>query len=60
MTEDKEKPPVGLKPRYIHEMERALDITAAIERRLLKGMKVPAGWVKELYNLVVRNQEGSK
>lgn len=43
------KPPLGLKPRYIHEAERLCDIKAAIARYMDAGYPIPAEWVKE-YN----------
>jgi len=43
-----------LKPRKIHNELRALDILAAMERRIRLSQPVPREWVEELYDLVVR------
>ena len=42
-------PPVGLKPRRLHEEERLSDVTAAIGRYLTASKPIPAEWVAE-YN----------
>ena len=42
-------PPFGLKPRYIHDEHRAIDISKAIVRYLNKSLPIPIEWVEE-YN----------
>ena len=42
------KPPIGLKPRHIHETDRQHDIIHAIIRWHDAGKQIPGEWVKEL------------
>ena len=46
-----ERPPLGLKPKAIHDTTRALDILDAIERYARAKMPVPVEWVFELKEL---------
>ena len=46
-----EKPPLGLKPRWIHDSERAKEILDAIERRTDANMSIPKNWINELQDL---------
>lgn len=48
------QPTLGLKPRYIHEEQRAREIGAAICRRLNAGEIVPIEWLEELGELMER------
>nr|DAK85077.1 MAG TPA: hypothetical protein [Caudoviricetes sp.] len=48
------KPPLGLKPRYIHEAECLCDIKAAIARYMDAGYPIPAEWVKEYNELIAK------
>lgn len=50
------QPTLGLKPRYIHEEQRAREIGAAISRRLNAGEIVPIDWLKELGELMERKE----
>lgn len=43
-----EKPPLGLRPKAIHETERIREIMDAIDRLLSKGCDIPEIWVEEL------------
>lgn len=43
------KPPLGIKPRYIHEEERIADLGEAINRRIEVKQEIPIDWVSE-YN----------
>lgn len=45
------KPPLGLKPREIHERERGLDILAAMGRFVETGKPIPDDWITELEEL---------
>lgn len=42
-------PPFGLKPKYIHDEHRAIDISKAIVRYLNNRLPIPIEWVQE-YN----------
>lgn len=55
-----QKPPIGLKPRDIHERERFEDIITAIYRHVNSGSLFPKEWLEEaveLYNKIKRNKE---
>lgn len=41
----------GLKPKYIHDAQRALDILDALERYAIAGKPIPIEWVQELREL---------
>ena len=46
-----EKPPLGLKPRYVHDMERFVEIADAIHRYIASGRSIPDEWVEELNDI---------
>jgi hypothetical protein len=46
-----EKPPIGLKPRSIHNQERGLEISAAVHRYIAANKPVPREWLLELCDL---------
>jgi hypothetical protein len=43
------KPPIGIKPKYIHDKERHNDLKMAIARYLNEDMALPEEWITE-YN----------
>ena len=45
-----DKPPLGLIPKEIHNMQRRADIIAAIVRYANAGKAIPIGWIEE-YNM---------
>jgi hypothetical protein len=45
------KPPIGLKPRWIHDSQRAKEILEAIERYTDSNMSIPKVWIDELKDL---------
>ena len=47
----KGKPPLGVKPRNIHDTERMDDLVSAIARYISAGYTIPYEWVKELTEL---------
>ncbi len=53
--ENSQKPPIGLKPRYIHDSERIDEILYAIERYTDANMSIPKSWVDELRDLLKAN-----
>lgn len=53
--ENNQKPPVGIKPRYIHDGERIEEILCAIERYTDANMSIPKSWVDELRDLLKAN-----
>jgi hypothetical protein len=46
------KPPIGLKPRFIHEEARLDQVNAAIRRYHNDGRQIPLEWVQEHNDLV--------
>lgn len=46
-----QKPPIGLKPRWIHDSQRAKEILDAIERYTDSNMSIPKAWIEELKDL---------
>lgn len=50
-TKNSQKPPLGLKPRYIHDSQRIDEILCAIERYTDANMSIPKSWVEELRDL---------
>lgn len=56
------KPPLGLKPRWLAEEQRAMEVSAAIARYVMAGVDVPKEWEEELQFLhnraVARQREG--
>ena len=46
------KPPIGLKPKYIHMAQRVTDIFEAMERYSEAHLPIPPEWVDELKGLV--------
>lgn len=45
------KPPLGLKPRRVHDMERFVEIVDAIHRYVVAGKGIPTEWVEELSDI---------
>lgn len=45
------KPPLGLKPKWIHESNRIAEIEAAVARYSTGGQEVPLEWAQELSEL---------
>lgn len=50
------RPPIGLKPRYIHDHERYIEICGAIQRYYDAGKKIPVEWIEE-YNELVEKEK---
>ena len=46
------KPPLGLKPRYIHDKARVKEILDAMERYSYQRFPIPTEWVEELRELI--------
>ncbi len=49
------KPPLGLKPKYIHDGQRISEIEAAFERYIIEDKEIPSVWVKEYLSLIKLN-----
>lgn len=46
-----EKPPLGLKPKCIHDEERLIEVKEAIQRYIDKCKLIPSEWIEEKYQL---------
>lgn len=46
------KPPLGLKPKFIHDDERKLEIIEAMEGYSEAEIPIPLEWIKELRGLM--------
>ena len=58
--DEPKKPPLGLKPRGIHDDERECDIRDAINRYIYEKMDIPYEWIAELWELEQRRGERTK
>ena len=47
-----EKPPLGIKPRYIHDGERVREILNAMDRYSKASKHIPGEWIDELGDLI--------
>lgn len=45
-------PPLGLKPKYIHDKTRIKEILDAMERYSERRFPIPIEWVEELKELI--------
>ena len=54
------KPPLGLKPRYVHDTDRIADIRDAITRYIDEKMDIPWEWIQELRELEFRHFDKSE
>lgn len=50
---DTDQPPIGLKPKFIHDEERINEIFAAIQRMVFDKYPIPPEWLEE-YNQLVK------
>lgn len=50
------KPPLGLKPKWVHDEERKLEILDAIERYSEAEKSIPKEWVIELRELICKGE----
>lgn len=51
---DAVKIPVGLKPKYIHDKARVLEILDAMERYSYQRFPIPIEWIEELKELELK------
>jgi hypothetical protein len=54
---DQAKPPLGLKPRWVVDMHRTVEILAAMQRYVPDGLPIPVEWADELNDLLYRQRE---
>lgn len=49
---EERKPPIGLKPKYIHDIERIKEIIDAMKRYSENNISIPVEWIDELVSIV--------
>ena len=54
---EKNKPPLGVRPRAIHDQGRLSDLFNAVLRYMTDGRKIPEAWREEIDDLLFRYQE---
>ena len=54
------KPPLGIKPRHIHDQQRLSDIFDAILRYMTEGVPVPLDWLHEANDILCRYKDNSR
>lgn len=47
----KTPPPIGLKPKWLIDQQRAMEIILAMSRFVEAGTKIPRAWFEELSDL---------
>ncbi len=57
LRQTKQKPPIGLVPRWFRNEYRIAEIDAAIERYNEAGFKIPEEWTIEKQELIAWNEE---
>lgn len=57
-AEEVKKPPLGLKPRWVHEAQRVNEIFKAMERFSEVEHPIPMDWIYELEELYFREHKG--
>lgn len=57
--EHPKKPPLGVKPRWLHEEQRLQDLGGAIFRYLSDKMPIQIDWIEE-YNEIIKRMEERK
>lgn len=53
MVGEYKKPPLGLKPKHIHDEQRQVEIKQAINRYVEVGKEIPLEWIDE-YNSYIK------
>ncbi len=51
---EKNKPPLGVRPRAIHDQGRLSDLFNAVLRYMTDGRKIPEAWREEIDDLLFR------
>lgn len=55
-----EKPPLGVKLKWLHDEHRAEELKGAIGRHLVADWKVPIEWINEYNSLVKKGSDTLK
>ena len=48
------KPPIGLKPRWVNDVERGIEISQACMRYIAERKEIPSEWLQELEEISSR------
>lgn len=51
------KPPIGLKPKWLHDELRVCEIAAAIQRYVAVGKEIPVKWVEEYNEIILKGNK---
>lgn len=51
-----EKPPAGLKPKFVHDAQRAEEIKDAVNRYFRSNKPIPPEWIEE-YNAIAKGEK---
>lgn len=57
MSKKYEKPPLGLRPRWIVEGDRLQEVLEAMSRYISAMKEIPVEWLEEYNDIVERNGE---
>lgn len=52
-----EKPPLGLRPRWLVDEQRLEEIIEAVIRYIYAGFPIPIEWAEELNELTIRRNQ---
>jgi hypothetical protein len=52
----KERNPIGITPRYIHDELRCVSLVEAMMRYAHAGLRIPKDWIEELEHLNSRKE----
>ena len=54
------KPPIGLKPKKYHSLERLNEVRSAIVRYYDNELPIPVEWIEEYNELLNQNKDESR
>ena len=54
------KPPIGLKPKKYHSLERLNEVRSAIVRYYDDELPIPVEWIEEYNELINQNKDENK
>ena len=53
-----ERPPIGVRPRYVHDQSRLSELFQAVLRYMTSGCAIPQEWIEEIDELMGRYKKG--
>lgn len=48
------KPPIGIQPKFIWEVQRIEDLVSAMNRYINAGLEIPVEWVENYNELIIK------